>query len=252
MPYVDLAGVRIWYEERGTGEPLLLVHGGVSDSRFFEYNVGPLAERFRVYSADRRGHGRTPDAEGPMSFEADADDVVALLEEVIGCSAHLVGHSNGAFVALLVALRRPDLVARLVMVSGGFDRQGLVAEARDFDPATVVSELGRSYGEVSPDGEEHFRVVVEKTAELESREPALPEERLREVKPRTLLMFGDDDLVRLDHIVAIYEGIPESELAVVPGTSHFLLHEKPDLCNRIITEFLTQEPISTVAPIRRQ
>jgi pimeloyl-ACP methyl ester carboxylesterase len=223
MPYVDLGGVRTWYEERGNGDPLVLMHGGVSDARFFEQNVGPLSERFHVYTPDRRGHGRTPDVEGPMSFEADADDTVALLEEVIGGSAHLVGHSNGAFVALLTALRRPDLVRRLVMVSGGFHR----------------------------DGEEHFRVVVEKTAELESREPALAEEKLREVKPRTLLVFGDDDLVTLEHINATYEGIPASELAIVPGTSHFLLQEKPELCNRIIIEFLTQEPIPTVAPIRR-
>jgi pimeloyl-ACP methyl ester carboxylesterase len=64
-------------------------------------------------------------------------------------------------------------------------------------------------------------------------------------------MFGDDDLVTLEHIAATYEGIPGSELAIVPGTSHFLLQEKPDLCNRIIIEFLTQEPIATVAPIRR-
>jgi pimeloyl-ACP methyl ester carboxylesterase len=251
MPYVDLGGVRTWYEERGNGDPLVLMHGGVSDARFFEQNVGPLSERFHVYTPDRRGHGRTPDVEGPMSFEADADDTVAMLEEVIGGSAHLVGHSNGAFVALLTALRRPDLVRRLVMVSGGFHRDGFISGAGEFDPDAVVSELGRSYGEVSPDGEEHFRVVVEKTAELESREPALAEEKLREVKPRTLLVFGDDDLVTLEHINATYEGIPASELAIVPGTSHFLLQEKPELCNRIIIEFLTQEPIPTVAPIRR-
>jgi pimeloyl-ACP methyl ester carboxylesterase len=251
MPYVELGGVRAWYGERGTGDPLVLMHGGVSDSRFFEQNVGPLSERFHVYTHDRRGHGRSPDVEGPMSFEADADDTVALLEEVIGGSAHLVGHSNGAFVALLVALRRPDLVRRLVMVSGGFHRDGLMPTGADFDPDEVVAALGQSYGEVSPDGEDHFRVVVEKTAELESREPALPEERLREVKPRTLVMFGDDDLVTLGHIAATYEGIPDSELAIVPGTSHFLLQEKPELCNRIIFEFLTREPIATVAPIRR-
>jgi pimeloyl-ACP methyl ester carboxylesterase len=251
MPYVDLRGLRTWYEERGSGDPLVLMHGGVVDSRFFEQNVGPLSERFHVYTPDRRGHGRTPDVEGPMTFEAMVDDTVALLEDVVGEPAHLVGHSNGAFVGLLTALSRPDLIRRLVLVSGGFHRDGLVPMGADFDPDAVVAELGASYGEVSPDGEEHFRIMVEKTAELESKEPALPEERLREVQPRTLLMFGDDDLVTMEHINAIYEGIPDSELAIVPGTSHFLLQEKAAVCNQLISDFLSEEPKPTVAPIRR-
>jgi pimeloyl-ACP methyl ester carboxylesterase len=251
MPYVDLRGVRSWYEERGRGEPVVLLHGGIVDSRFFEPNLSELAAQFHVYAPDRRGHGRTPDVEGPMTFEAGADDTIALLEDVIGGPAHLVGHSNGAFVALLTAMRRPDLVRRLVMVSGGFHRDGFVSGEGEFDPDAVVAEYGRSYGEVSPNGEEHFRVVVEKTAELESKEPALAEAKLHQVKSMTLLMFGDDDLVTLEHVKATYEGIPAAELAIVPGTSHFLLQEKPGLCNRIIIEFLTEEPVPTVAPIRR-
>jgi pimeloyl-ACP methyl ester carboxylesterase len=226
------------------------MHGGVVDSRMYEATAEGLAARFHVYAPDQRGHGRTPDVEGPMTFEDKVDDTVALLGQVVRGPAHLVGHSNGAFVGLLTALRRPDLVRRLVMVSGGFHRDGLVPQG-DFDPDQVVAELGPSYGEVSPDGEEHFRVIVEKTAELEGKEPALPEEALPELKVRTLLMFGDDDLVTFEHVHALYEGIPDSELAIVPGTSHFLLQEKPELCNRLIVDFLTKEPTPTVAPIRR-
>jgi pimeloyl-ACP methyl ester carboxylesterase len=94
-------------------------------------------------------------------------------------------------------------------------------------------------------------VVVEKTAEMERTEPALPQAELGNVKARTLVMFGDDDLVTMEHANATYEGIPNSELAMVPGTSHFLLQEKPALCNEIIIQFLTEEPVATVAPIRR-
>jgi pimeloyl-ACP methyl ester carboxylesterase len=120
-----------------------------------------------------------------------------------------------------------------------------------FDIDAVVAALGSSYGEVSPDGEEHFRVVAEKMAELERREPALPESELRKVKARTLVMFGDDDVMTMEHVNATYEGIPDAELAIVPGTSHFLLQEKPGLCNDIIVQFLTQDAVPTVAPIRR-
>jgi pimeloyl-ACP methyl ester carboxylesterase len=116
----------------------------------------------------------------------------------------------------------------------------------------VVEFLGSSYGEVSPDGEEHLRVVVEKINEMAAREPALEQSELAKVESRTLVMFGDDDLMSVEHMNATYEGIPDSELAIVPGTSHFLLEEKPALCNRIIVDFLTTEPVPTVAPIRRR
>jgi pimeloyl-ACP methyl ester carboxylesterase len=251
MPYANLRGFRTWYEERGSGEPLVLLHGGVVDSRFFEPNYAELGERFHLYAPDRRGHGRSPDVEGPMTFEAGVDDTIALLEDVVGGPAHLLGHSNGAFIAMLTAMRRPELVRRLILVSGGFHRDGLMVSADEADPDAMVAEFGASYGEVSPEGEAHFRVIVEKTAELERGEPALDAQRLREVKARTLLMFGDDDLVKMEHINATYEGIPDSELAIVPGTSHFLLQEKPGLCDRLILDFLTVEPVATVAPMRR-
>jgi pimeloyl-ACP methyl ester carboxylesterase len=249
--YVDLGDVCTWYDEQGSGEPLVLLHGGLVDARFFEHNIGPLAERFRVFATDQRGHGHTADVEGPITFDLMAADTIAFLEEVVGAPAHLVGHSNGAFVALLVALRRPELVRRLVLVSGGFHRDGFVRHGDQFDVDSVVAALGPSYGEVSPDGEEHFRAVVEKMAEMERTEPALPESELHKVQARTLVMCGDDDLMTMEHVNATYEGIPDSELAIVPGTSHFLLQEKPALCNSIIVQFLTEDAVPKVAPIRR-
>jgi pimeloyl-ACP methyl ester carboxylesterase len=241
--------VRTWYEERGSGDPLVLLHGGLVDARFFEHNIGALAAHFHVFATDLRAHGHTPDVEGPLTFDVMAQDTIQFIEEVVGGPAHLVGHSNGAFVALLVALRRADLVRRLVVVS--FDRDGFVHQGEQFDVDDVVAALGPSYGEVSPHGQQHFRAVVEKVAEMERNEPALPGSELRNVRPRTLGMFGDDDLMTIEHVKATYDGIPDSELAIVPGTSHFLLQEKPELCNHILIQFLTQDPVATVAPIRR-
>lgn len=86
---------------------------------------------------------------------------------------------------------------------------------------------------------------------MHRREPAIAAPGLDRVQSRTLIMVGDDDEVRLEHAVAMYRGIPEAELLVVPGTSHGLLAEKPDLCNGVIVEFLATEPVSTLAPIRR-
>jgi pimeloyl-ACP methyl ester carboxylesterase len=249
--YVQTGAVNTWYDEHGTGEPLVLLHGGLVDARWFEPNLAPLAERFHVYTPERRGHGHTADVDGPITYQLMADDTIAFLDRVIGGPADLVGHSDGAFVAMLVGIQRPDLVHRLVMISGGFDKSGEAAPGTELDVDEVVQFLGAAYGEVSPDGEAHFPVVVAKIGELMKREPHIDRSELAKVRARSLVMFADDDLVTPTHMVEMFEALPDAELAIVPGTSHFLTQEKPHLVNALLLDFLTNEPVATVAPIRR-
>ena len=250
--YVSLAGVRTWYDERGAGDSLVLLHpgGGGVDARALGRNLGALAARFHVYTPERRGHGRTPDVAGPITFDAMAQDTIAFLETVVGRRAHVVGSSDGAIVGLLVALRRPDLIGRLVLVGGVFHLGGWYPQV--IDPNNEPPEfLGQLYAEVSPDGPDHYPVVVRKLAQMHLGEPTLSTDDLRRVEARTLVMIGDDDEVQLEHAIAMYRGIPDAELMVVPGTSHGLLVEKPDLCNDVILTFLTTDPVPTMAPISR-
>jgi pimeloyl-ACP methyl ester carboxylesterase len=249
--YVQLGPVRTWYDEHGEGDPLVLLHGGLVDARFFAPNLGPLSERFHVYTPERRGHGHTPDVEGPITYQLMADDTIAFLEQVVGGPAALVGHSDGAVIAMLVAMQRPELVNRLVMISGGFNKSGGAMPDMELEVDQVVPFLGPAYGEVSPDGEAHFPVVAAKIAEMARTEPNLDVSDLGRVGSRALVMFADDDLMTLTHAVQMYDALPDAELAVVPGTSHFLTQEKPHLVNAIVLDFLTREPVPTVAAIRR-
>jgi pimeloyl-ACP methyl ester carboxylesterase len=249
--YVQLGAVKTWYEEHGSGDPLVLMHGGLVDARSFEPNLGALAERFRVYTPERRGHGHTPDVPGPITYQLMAEDTIAFLEAVVGEPAHLVGHSDGAFVAMLAGMQRPELVKRLVLISGGFNKKGEAMPDMEWDVDALEQFLGSAYGEVSPDGREHFRVVAAKIGEMAAVEPNLQASELAKVTARTLVMFSDDDLMTPTHAVEMYEALPNAELAIVPGTSHFLMQEKPQLVNRLVLDFLTNEPVQTVAPIRR-
>lgn len=251
MTYVQLGTVKTWYDEHGAGDPLVLMHGGLVDARFFEANLEPLAERFHVYTPERRGHGHTPDVEGPITYQLMADETIAFLDEVVGEPADLVGNSDGGFVALLVAMQRPELVKRLVLVSSGFNRNGEANPGAEWDVDMITQFLGPAYGEVSPDGEEHFRVVATKVGEMAAVEPNLDASELAKVPHRTLAMFSDDDIVTLSHSLEMYDALPNAELAVVPGTSHFLPQEKPHLMNTLILDFLTNEPVPTIAGIRR-
>src|SRR3954471_10799908 len=195
--YEELRDVRTWYDEHGEGEPLVLLHPGVADARAWAPNLDPLAEHFHVFTPERRGHGRTPDVDGPMTYELMAEDTIAFLEGVVGGPARLVGCSAGASVALLVALRRPDLVDRVVLVSGVFHRDGWVPGAIDPD-ASLPEILARGYAELSPDGPDHFPVVSAKLARMNWEEPTLDASDLSGVTSRTLVMIGDDDEVTLE------------------------------------------------------
>jgi pimeloyl-ACP methyl ester carboxylesterase len=250
--YVDLDGVQTWYDQTGAGEPLVLLHpgGGGVDSRAFGPNIEALAGNFCTFTPERRAHGRTPDVEGPITFEVMAQDTIRFLEKVVGKPASLLGVSDGGIVALEVAVRRPDLVNRLVFVAGVFHHDGWWPQAIDpnNEPPAFLRD---SYAELSPDGAEHYQLVVDKMASAHQRAPTMTVADLGKVPCRTLVMFGDDDEVRLEHAIALYRALPDAELAVIPGTSHGLMVEKPELCNTIVVDFLTNDPVPTFAPIRR-
>jgi len=250
MATAELANLQMWYDTRGQGDPLVALHPGGAgvDSRALAPNVQALAQHFQVYVPEQRGHGHTPDVDGPITFELMAQDTITFIETVIGRPVHLLGCSDGATLALTVALRRPDLVRRLVFAAGVFHRDGWEAGVLEGDPPDF---LRQSYGEVSPDGIGHYDVIVAKLATMHAHEPALTHDDLGKIACRTLVMVADDDEVRLEHAVDLYRSLPDAELSVVPGTSHGLLVEKPELCNMVITEFFTKNPVQTFAPIRR-
>ena len=250
MTYVDVAGLKTWYAEYGSGDPLVLLHGGLTDASEFGANTPALAERFHVFTPERRGHGHTPDQPGPISYDLMAADTAAFIDELGIGRAHLVGHSDGANVALLVALSRPDLVDRLVLISANFRYDGLAAEL-DLNELGANDFLAEAYGQVSPDGRDHFPVVAAKILRMATTEPTLTPADLGRVAARTLVMAGDDDMIAAEHTLELYRGIPDSELAIVPGTSHALIIEKPELCDRIILDFLGRDPVPTFMPIRR-
>ena len=251
MPIAALANVRMWYDERGDGDPLVLLHPGGAgvDSRALNATTDALCRHFRTFTPEQRAHGRTPDVEGPVTFDVMAGDTAALIDSVIGGPVRLLGCSDGATVALAVAFHRPDLVQQLAFVAGVFHRDGWEDGVLDGEPPEF---LRQSYAELSPDGPGHYDAVVAKLARMHDNGPSFAVDDLAAIGCRTLVMVGDDDEVRLEHAVQMYRALPDAELAVVPGTSHGLLVEKPELCNGLIVEFFTNGPADTLAPIRRR
>lgn len=243
--YADAGGVSTYYEVRGTGDPVVLLHGGMCTAETFDAQAGPLAERHRVYVPERRGHGRTPDVDGPITYDNMADDTIAFMEAVGLEPAHLVGWSDGALVGLLVAMRRPDLVRKLVLIGQYVNLDGAREEGKAlmeaFTAETFPPMFRELYAAVSPDGPDHFDVVFEKLAPLWRGDPGIALDDLAGVSAPTLVVAGDDDVVTVEHAAAIARALPEAQLAIVPGTSHALPMEKPELVNGLLLDFLADE-----------
>ena len=267
MPTLDVLGHPTWYTVEGTGdETVLLLHGGLSNSDALLGSVGGLlGERRRVAAFDRRGHGRTADTPEAFHYESMVDETIAVIEHV-GGPVHIVGWSDGGIVGLLLALRRPELVDRLVVIGTNYhwnvlpDLTGESAgEGALDDPPTaeaedsgIVALMAASYAERSPDGPDHFAVVAAKGFHLFGIEPELTSDDLARVSVPVLVMAGDDDLVPLSHTAAFFAGLPEAQLAIVPGASHALPMEHPREVVGLIERFLGSDlPPVTMMPIAR-
>ena len=254
--YVQIGELKTWYDEAGEGEPLVLLHGGIVTNETWGPQLAELPSRFHVYAPERRGHGHTPDVEEPFSYGSMAEDTIGFLEHVVKEPAHLVGWSDGGIIGLLVAIERPDLVRKLVAISANYDTDGVpavLAEGLRSTPADApdLAMMRQLYEASTPDGADHWPVVFGKFLEMAAREPHIAPTDLAKIAAPTLIVSGDDDLVTLEHTVSLYRAIPRAELAIVPGTSHVLTMEKPDVVNKLIIDFLQNEPVPEMMPIRR-
>lgn len=240
--FVEVNGARFYHEVHGQGEPLLLMHGAWATLESLMFQVGPLSKRFKVILVERRGHGRTPDTPGRFTYRQGAEDMVAVLDRLGFDHAHLVGWSDGALVGLMMVREHHEIARRFVSIGGCYHFRGYTREfARSFEestPESLNSLIAQMYKRTSPDGPDHFPVVFEKIKEMSGSYPRYNKRDLDKILTPTLLMSGDEDLVSLDHTINFFKGLPNAHLSIIPGTTHMLPMEKPDLVNSQIVQFL--------------
>jgi pimeloyl-ACP methyl ester carboxylesterase len=242
VAYLELEGRRTWHEVRGAGHPVVLLHGAFAGAASWSEQAPVLARTgYKVHVPERRGHAHTPDLPGPLTYQAMADDTVAYLEGVVGGPAHLVGWSDGAVVALLVARRRPELVDRLVLIGQYYNASGKVTgglvDQLLAGGDQAMGFLRAGYDPVSPDGPGHFPVVYAKTLRMLATGPEIDLASLAAVAAPTLVLQGDHDEVTLEHGAAVADALPHGRLAVLPGT-HALPLENPRVVNALLLWFL--------------
>ncbi len=250
-------GISMYYEVHGPagGVPLVLLHGGGSTIDVTFSRVLPvLAQGRRVIAVEEQGHGRTTDRAAPVSFETSADDVAELLLRLGVAEADLFGFSNGASVALQVAIRHPEVVRKLVFASAMTRRDGAQPQLWEFmqhaDFSNMPQPLKNAFLRVNPDTAQ-LRAMHDKDAERMRSFEDVPDELLRSVQAPTLIVVGDRDIVKPEHAVELSRLLPEARLLVLPGGHGDYLGEavmtqapsrQPELTAAIIATFLDASP----------
>ncbi len=252
--YADVNGLGMYYECHGDGSPLVLLHGALSgiDSSFGRL-LPSLARTRRVVAVEQQGHGHTPDLDRPLSYGQMADDTIALLERLGVGNADVLGFSMGAGVALEIAIRRPALVRRLVLISLARSSDGLYPEVLAGEKTIAPDALDGTpwqaeYTRIAPNPAD-WPALVEKAVRLDLEFEGWPADAVRSISAPTLIVVGDADIVRPEHAVEMLRllgggvpgdlvGLPRSRLAVLPGTTHVTMMERADWIASMVAEFL--------------
>jgi pimeloyl-ACP methyl ester carboxylesterase len=249
VPYITLSGLPTYHEVTGTGPPLVLLHGGFCSIETLRPQISALSGSYRVYTPERPGQGRTPDRDGPITFDLIVADTLAYLDAMGLASAHILGFSDGAIAGLLLAKDHAPRVRSLVAIGANLDPAGLTddqpadmgkpgEQPRGAGMSTIDSQIRADYERLSPDGAEHAEVVLEKLARLWREEPQISPASLAAITAPTMVMAGDHDSIRIEHTVGIAGAVPRAQLCIVPGSSHMVMMERPGLVNQVVREFL--------------
>jgi pimeloyl-ACP methyl ester carboxylesterase len=232
--WAEVNGHRLYYERSGSGRPLLLLHGGGNSIHgSFSKQLDEFARTHEIVAPEQVGQGHTPDVDGPITYGGMADDTAALLQRLGLRDVDVVGWSDGGNVALILALRHPELVRRLVVSGANFAPEGLPAddlrsmrerEAKP-DPAKPIDAKLN-----------HLWINGPTTAELS---PAL----LARIQKPVLVMSGDHDAIRLDHTIELFRALPKARLCVLPATGHATFNERPQWVNGIILAVLAEPTV---------
>ncbi len=256
--YASVGELRMYYEVHGDGPatPLLLLHGGLFDiQQQFGALLPGLAAQRRVIAADFQGHGRTNDIDRPLGIPDLTSDVVALLSYLGLSRVDVFGFSVGGAVTIELALRHPELVRRIVVgstsISPDGDRGGNMEAVAEMTVDMIAgSPMEQAYLAKSPHPDaEHLQTLLTKLGRILEHSPGWTDEEIASIAAPTLITIGDCDMVRIEHAAKFlrlrggdvngdFEGVPSSQLAVFPGTTHFFGLARTDLVLDTVLPFL--------------
>lgn len=256
--YAPVNGLKMYYEVHGSGEPVVLLHGAfMTITNNWTGWIGELSKTRKVIAVEMQGHGRTGDIDRDFSSENLADDVAALLDHLKIARADLLGYSMGGGVAMQCAIRHPDKVRKVVVISSMFRRDGMVKEALDAIPKLTAdafkgSPIEAEYKKLSPTPD-NFPNFVKRIVATASKGHDIGADKLKATKAPMFFIHGDADGVRLEHVAEMFrlkggeihgdmKPRSASRLAILPDTTHVTLMARMAVIVPMVNDFLDAKP----------
>ncbi|MFX0075927.1 MAG: alpha/beta fold hydrolase [Candidatus Hermodarchaeota archaeon] len=246
--YVDIGDIKMYYAMFGTGEPVILLHGGMVDHTSWFFQIKELAKHFRIIAPDTRAHGRTTDSDKPLSYQLFASDISQLMEKLDIKKANFVGWSDGGCTSLVLGLEYPELVKKLVLIGTPYNISNyypeIFAQFGDVDPNNLPKGykfIKRAYEKVASNPD-NWPNLLKKGMDMAIREPNFTLEQLKNIKCPSLIIDGNkEQLYPLKVIEEMTAAIPNAQLELIPGGTHLALMEEPRQINQLIINFLKND-----------
>lgn len=222
--------IALYYEEKGSGEPLILLHGNGEEHGYFKHQIDYFSEKYRVIALDTCGHGRSPRGTAPFTIEQFALDLHDFMDDHNIGRAHLLGFSDGGNIALNFAMKYPERLRSLILNGANLYPKGVKASVQ------IPIEMGYGLARLMALKSEKARYKAELLG-LMVNEPYIKPERLKKVKTRTLVLAGTRDMIKESHTKLMARMLPNCRLALIEG-DHFIADKNPEIFNRVVENFL--------------
>lgn len=233
-------GIEMYYAIYGSGEPLILLHGGLGHSDVWGNQIPVFAKQYKVIVVDSRGHGRSTRTSEPYSYRLMASDVVALMDHLKIDKAAIVGWSDGGIIGLDIAMNHPERVTKLFAFGANTNVAGLrpdIANSVVFNK--YIERAGKDYERLSKTPKDYDALVTQ-ISEMWATQPDYKPEDLAKITAPTAIADGEhDEAIRQEHNAEMAKLIPSAKLVILPGVSHFAMWQNPELFNKAVLDFLS-------------
>jgi pimeloyl-ACP methyl ester carboxylesterase len=226
-------GITFYYETYGEGEPLLMVHGNGLSIASFRPQIEFFKSRYRIIAMDSRGQGKSGDGDGPITYEQMTDDLAALLDHLQTGPVDVLGWSDGGIEALLLGIHHPDKVKKIVAMAANLNPTSAAVYPETDGMTAEMSKALTPEIRATPDGKKQVRLLA-----LLQEQPNIDPKSLAKITAPTLVLSGDQDVIRLEHTVAIFNALPNAELGVFPNNTHAAPYDDSALFNATVERFL--------------
>jgi pimeloyl-ACP methyl ester carboxylesterase len=238
---VEINGANIYYEVYGSGEPLILIHGGLGNGKYWVNQIPVFAAKYQVIVMDSRGHGRSSFDEQPITYALMASDVLGLMDHLKIDKASIVGWSDGGIIGLEIAIHHPERLNKVVAYGANFDPTGVRLDIGDnayFN--AYIERASEDYMKLSP-APERWDEFLNNIGTMWATLPNYTEDELKSIQTPFLILDGEkEEAIDLNQTKLMALLMPNAELKLMPDTGHFAMFEQPDEFNTIVMDYLAK------------